>query len=374
MNGLAVLRKRLGWKIFASYLIIIVVGVVVLATAAEVVAPASFARHIAVMEALQGAEATMVADLDHNFHAAVREALFVAASAAFLAAVMVSIFVARQIVVPIREMMQASRRIAAGRYYERVQVSTDDELGELALSFNQMAATLEQTEARRLELFGDVAHELRTPLTSIKGYMEGLLDGVVPAEPATFELVHREADRLQRLVQDLQDLSRVEAGKVKLERRPLQIATAAAATIEQLRPQFEAKGVHIESHLPPGLPLVLADEDRIGQVLLNLVGNALQYTPPAGRVRVEARPDGDAVHVAIQDTGIGISVEHLPHVFERFYRVDKSRSRTGGGSGIGLTIARRLVELQGGRIWAESAGPGQGSTFHFTLPVAPDHR
>ncbi len=375
---------RLGWKIFASYLVIIVVGVVVLATAAEMVAPASFARHIAQMETLQGSGAAMAADLFANYQAAVNEALFLAASAAFLAAVSISLFVSRRIVIPIREMMLASRRIASGKYHERIQVVGEGELGELAQTFNQMAATLEQTEVRRLELIGTVAHELRTPLASIQGYMEGLLDGVIPAEPATFELVRQEADRLQRLVQDLQELSRVEAGQVKLERRPLQVAAVVATTVEKLRPQFEAKGVTVEHDVPPDLPPVLADEDRVGQVLLNLVGNALHYTPAGGRVSLrtsvvssQTRPDnslatGDWLLTTVSDTGIGIAPEHLPHVFERFYRADKSRSRAGGGSGIGLTIARHLVELQGGQIWAESAGPGRGSSFHFTLPVAPD--
>jgi signal transduction histidine kinase len=377
MSRFAWVRWPLVLKILISYLVIVVVGVIVLASAAEAVAPASFARHIARMQALQGSSPALTADLFANYQAAVNESLFFATSAAVLAAVAVSLFVSRRIVGPIREMMLASQRIATGRYHERVEVTSEDELGELARSFNQMAAILEQTELRRLELIGNVAHELRTPLASIRGTMEGLIDGVLPAEPATFQLVYREAARLQRLVQDLQDLSRVEAGQVKLSRRPTSVASLIQVAIDRLQPQFEDKGVTIAAHIPAGLPPVLADEDRIGQVLLNLIGNALQYTPAGGRVRVSVdwQPgDGSQATqlvVSIDDTGIGITAEHLSQIFERFYRVDKSRSRAGGGSGIGLTIARRLVELHGGRIWAESAGPGQGSTFYFTLPVAP---
>ena len=162
----------------------------------------------------------------------------------------------------------------------------------------------------------------------------------------------------------------MEAGAVALDRRPTPASRLVDAVVERLGRQFEEKGVALEADVPADLPPVLADEDRIGQVLLNLVGNALQYTPAGGQVCIRARREGDALSIAVEDTGIGISAEHLSHVFERFYRVDKSRSRVGGGSGIGLTIARHLVEAHGGTMQAESAGQGQGSTFSFTLPVA----
>jgi len=222
----------------------------------------------------------------------------------------------------------------------------------------------------RRELIGDVAHELRTPLTAIKGSMEGLIDGVLPSEVETYQLIYAEADRLERLVNDLQELSRVEAGAYELIRKPISVSSLVESAAARLSRQFEDKGVTLESKVPANLPPALADEDRIGQVLLNLVGNALQYTPPGGHVRIAASRRGHEVHVSITDTGIGISPEHLPHLFTRFYRVDKSRSRAGGGSGIGLTIARHLVEAHGGRIWVESPGAGRGSSFTFTLPLA----
>ena len=245
-----------------------------------------------------------------------------------------------------------------------------DELDGLALSFNQMAVRLEQTETMRRQLLGDVAHELRTPLTSIKGYMEALIDGVLPANMETYQQVYREADRLQRLVHDLQELSRVEAGAYPLKLQPIAVSTLIAALTARLGRQFEEKGVSLQCDVSADLPRVRVDEDRIGQVLINLVGNALHYTPSGGSVRVVARQQGREIQIAVIDTGIGIPAEHLPHLFTRFYRVDKSRSRAGGGSGIGLTIGKHLVEAHGGRIWVTSAGADHGSTFTFTLPVA----
>ncbi len=374
---LGIIRRHLGWKLFLSYLIVIVVGVVVLATAAEFAAPSAFDRHLAAMQQMMGGSMMMGTDLFVSFRGALREALILAAGAAFLAAVVASLFITRQVVTPIQAMMRASRRIAEGHYDERVQVPGDlatdelDELARLALSFNQMAAKLEHVEAMRRQLIGDVAHELRTPLTTIQGTAEGLLDGVLPPEPETFHRIYREADRLQRLVSDLQELSRVEAGAYTLARRPVAVRALVDTVAERLGHQLEDKQIRLERDVPAALPPVMADEGRIGQVLLNLVGNALQYTPPGGTVRIAARHDGDTVAISVSDTGIGIPAKHLPHLFTRFYRVDKSRSRAGGGSGIGLTIARHLVEAHGGTLRAESAGPGQGSTFTLTLPFAP---
>jgi len=371
------LRRRLSWKMFLSYLIVVLVVIVVLASAAEFALPAAFERHMAAMAELTGGRSSALEqDLLINFRRAVTEALVIAGVAAFVAAAVISLFVSRQVVLPVRGMVAASQRIAEGHYEERVGVPGGtreddlDELARLALSFNQMADRLEQTEARRLELIGNVAHELRTPLASIKGYMEALIDGVLPAEAETFQQVFREADRLQRLVHDLQELSRVEAAAYELDLQPIPPDRLLEGVVARLGCQFEEKGVALETDVPPALPPVRADEDRIGQVLLNLVGNALQYTPSGGRILLSVGREGEQVRFVVRDTGLGLAPEHLTHVFERFYRVDKSRSRAGGGSGIGLTIARHLVEAHGGQIAAASDGPGQGATFSFTLPIA----
>lgn len=363
------IKERLGAKIFLSYLVVIVVGVIVLATAAEFVAPAAFERHLAQMR-IGNNSAAMTKDLFVNFRAAVRDALLAAAVAAALVAVAMSFFISRRIVAPVDSMVRASKRIARGEYSERVPVVGQDQLAGLGVAFNDMARALEDMETKRRELIADVAHELKTPLASIRGYMEGLIDGVMPAGPEVFDLVHREASRLQHLVHDLEELSRLEAGRTELRPRRQQLERLVSSAIERLKPQFLDKNITITVTMPSTLPQVLVDEDRIGQVLLNLLGNALQYTPPGGSVEVHGRQEGPFVRVSVADSGVGIPSEHLPHVFERFYRVDKSRSRAGGGTGIGLTIARHIVDAHGGRIWVESKGPGRGATFHFTVPVA----
>jgi signal transduction histidine kinase len=371
------IRQHLSWKLFLSYLAVILIDTVVVASAAEFAVPPAFGRHLQAMAPMMGTNSGQLqADLFANFDNAVTEAVALATLAAFLAAFILSLFISRRVVLPVQEMMAASQRIAIGHYDERVGVPGSaspedlDELGLLAQSFNQMAASLEQSETLRMELIGNVAHELRTPLSSIQGYMEGLIDGVLPNEPETFQQVHREADRMQRFVQDLQELSRVEAGGFELKVQPTPVSRLVETVVARLGRQFEDKGVTLETDVSADLPFVQADEGRIGQVLLNLVGNALQYTPPGGEVCIRARRQGNAVVVAVEDTGIGIAPDHLPHVFERFYRVDKSRSRAGGGSGIGLTIAQHLVEAHGGQIRAASEGLGRGSVFSFTLPVA----
>ena len=245
-----------------------------------------------------------------------------------------------------------------------------DELGRLALSFNRMAAALQRTETMRSQLIGNVAHELRTPLTTIKGYVEGLMDGVLPAETDVYDRIYREADRLQRLVFDLQELSRLEERVVSLDLRPVSVTDLIRDVADRLAAQFEGKGIALEVDLPVDLPEILGDRDRLDQVLTNLLGNALQYTPGGRRVVVQGRYEGRHVRITVVDEGIGIAQEHLPHLFERFYRVDRSRSRIGGGTGIGLTIAKHLVEAHGGEIAASSPGLDRGSTFSFTVPIA----
>lgn len=378
-------RSRLGLKLFLSYLAVIVVCLGILAFSVNLAAPRAFARHLANMGTMPGmggmmqpgrGAGGMMGGFYANFRLAVSEALVWAAGAAALAAALASLLIARQVILPVQALKSATQRIADGRYHERVSLpefkSPDelDELGQLALSFNQMASRLEQAEALRRQLIGDVAHELRTPLTVIRGSMEGLMDGVLPANQETYQQVFREAERLNRLVDDLQELSRVEAGAYELKLQPVSVEGLVRSVVASLGRQYEQKGVKISVSVAPGLPPVMADELRIGQVLTNLLINALQYTPEGGQVEVRAVESQGMVRFSVIDTGIGIPAEHLPHIFDRFYRVDKSRSRASGGSGVGLTIARHLVEAHGGTIWAESAGTNAGSTFSFTLPKA----
>jgi histidine kinase len=375
------IRTHLAWKLFISYVVVILVGVVVLATATSLSAPEAFNRHMAGMGnmmpggAIMGNTQPLQMALFSNYQAAVIEALSLAALAALIVAVLASFFISRQVVRPVQRMMAISHRIAEGDYAERLAITGNlqtnqlDELDQLALTFNQMAEKLEKTETLRRQLIGDVTHELRTPLAGIKAYMEGLMDGVVPATPETYQQVHSEADRMQRLVNDLQELSRVEAGAYPLKLEPISLTNLIEAVASHFTRQFEEKGIILENKLEAGLPNVSADKDRILQVLNNLVGNALQYTPSGGKVIITASRKKAEILISITDTGIGISPDHLSLIFNRFYRTDKSRARASGGSGIGLTIAQALVKAHGGRIWAESTGEGKGSTFHFTLPV-----
>lgn len=297
------------------------------------------------------------------------QALLIAGFAVLGAAIVVSLFVSRRIVEPLQELTLVSGRLAQGYYRERTTIQSDDELAHLSHSINQLAETLEKTEQRRLGLITDVSHELRIPLTVIAGYMEGLIDGVVQPEPQIFAMVHHEAVRLKWMTEELALLSRAEAGQLRVEPRLIVLAMVIERVMAQFQSQTASQGLTLESNLANDLPPVLADPDRVEQILINLMTNAVQYTPSGGTITVFARSLDPFVEVGVTDTGMGMASEHLPHIFERFYRVDKSRARQSGGAGIGLTIARHLVYAQGGEIWAESAGPGGGSTFRFTLPI-----
>ena len=370
--------SRLRSKLLVADLFLIVLGVATFFLAALLVAPTLFEDqlgHLADIGVIGESAQKVNAELKSAFQVSVIQAMVVATAVGSVAAVAISVFVSDRVSAPLRHMADAAKRIAAGKYTERVPNSGPDpigELSELARSFNEMAASLENMERRRMELLGDLAHELRTPISTLEGYTEGLLDGMVESSPETWARLHDEASRLRRLVADLQELSRAEARQLSLDIEALPPALIIQNSIEPLRLDFEEKGLEIVTEVAEGLPLVSADMGRAMQVLTNLLTNALRYTPAPGLIEVSAarNPGSKEVLFQVRDTGIGIPREHLANLFERFYRVDKSRSRAAGGSGIGLTIARSLVQMMGGRIWVESPGAGQGSTFSFTLPSA----
>jgi histidine kinase len=378
-------RGHLGAKLFLSYLAIILVGLAVLTVAGQFALPSSFNRHMLGMMGTQGGGlgpgmgpgplgaggAQLRSQLYMDYRAGFNDALLVAGLAALLVALALSFFFSRSVTSPVRTMSLASQRIADGHYDERVPVRGSDELSELASRFNRMAERLDQVETLRRQLIGDVSHELRTPLTAIQGSMEGLMDGVLPATSETFQQLQGEAERLNRLVDDLQELSRVEGRANSLRLEPVELAPLVNRVTKSLVAQAASRHVSLSVQIADDLPRALADQDRLVQVLTNLTANGLQYTPAGGTVTITAKPANRELQVSVRDTGIGIPPEHLAHVFDRFYRVDKSRSRqAGGGSGIGLTIARALMEAHGGRIWVESEGEGRGSTFSFTLRKA----
>jgi two-component system sensor histidine kinase BaeS len=368
------LRASVQWKLFLSYVPVVLVGLLIVSSAVSSIAPAFFQHSMDQMMMGSGMGGMLTpGELDSAFRQALMPTLALATVFALLTALIVSFFVARQIAHPVHSMVQATQRIAAGHYAERVRAAPaneGDEFGQLATSFNNMASALENAERHRLELVGDVAHELRTPLATLEGYLEGLLDGVVEPNQRTWAKLHDETGRLRRLVDDLQELSRAEARQIPLTLQPVSPATIATIVLERLAPQFAEKNLTLETTVREDLPPVLADRDRAAQVLTNLLTNALRYTPAEGRVTLTVERTDAGVAFRVRDTGIGIAPEHLTQLFERFYRVEKSRSRAVGGSGIGLTIAKALTDAMGGRITAESPGLGQGSVFTFTLPFA----
>lgn len=315
---------------------------------------------------------TDISTLPKDFLTAINRSTWLAGLAAGGLALLLGLLLFWQIVSPVRAVTNAARRIAVGELDQRVPVTSKDEIGQLASAFNQMADALAKNRQLRQNMVVDIAHELRTPLSVIQGNLEAMLDGVLPTNPQEIASLRDETSLLVRLVADLRLLSLAEAGQLKLERTNASISDLVNKAVENLRLQAGQSGIELETGIEPGLPQVNVDVDRCTQIIRNLVSNALQYTPSGGLVIVrayqqEASTRLKGVTIAVKDTGHGIKPEDLPHVFDRFYRADKSRSRGSGGSGLGLTIAKQLVEAHGGRIWVESE-IGKGSTFYFTLP------
>lgn len=305
---------------------------------------------------------------ENDFINSVNRATLLAAAVASIAALIIGVIIARHLTSPLAVLSAASRRLAGRDFGYRVPVVTNDEIGELAKSFNQMAESLEYNEKLKRNLVADTAHELRTPLAILRGNLESLQEGVIEASPGTIISLHDEVVRISRLVDDLQDISLADAGELRLKRRE----TGVSGLIEKVAAAFsgEAKNKNVDFtvDVQSDLPAVYVDADRIVQVLLNVLHNALAYTGKGGRVALSAAGKGQELVFSVQDTGTGISPADLPYVFERFYRSDRSRSRASGGSGLGLAIAKGIVEAHGGRIWVESE-VGSGSTFAFSLPV-----
>jgi len=361
-------RRSLKAKFFLSHLLVALVAALTVLGATAVIAPI---LHGGLTHGKGGPTHLITLDeVTRIFGRTLLYSLIAAGGAAMLTAVGVSLWVSKRVSEPVRHMLTATRRIARGRYAERVPVRTSDELGALSESFNAMAASLEGVERRRTALIADVSHELRTPLATMQGYVEGLRDGMISASPETWEVLSTEANRMHRLVDDLQQLSRAETGQLSLNLAAVRPLHAIRLAAERMYPLFAEKGVRLELACSGTLPPALADCDRVVQVLTNLLANALRYTPPGGEVLIDAADCDESVILRVSDTGVGLAAEHLDHVFERFYRVEKSRSRASGGAGIGLAISRAVVEAMGGKIWAESAGPGRGTAFSFTLPVS----
>ena len=300
---------------------------------------------------------------------AVHRYLIWATLAGLLLSVLLSFLLLKRVLKPLLEMTQITRRIAQGDYSAKVPVLSQDEIGQLALSFNRMAESLQRIEQFRKKMVLDVAHELRTPITNIRGYLEALTDGVLDPSRKTFESLQEETHRLVRLVEDLLLLSKADAARASLHKRDILLAVWIEQVLDSFNPQFQARNIILAIHLPDRSIAVEADPDKLLQVVNNLLQNALQYTPPGGRVRVSTASIPGEIQVIFANTGGEIEANDLPYIFERFYRGEKSRSREHGGAGIGLAIVKELIEAHNGRVGAEIF-PGEIRVW-FTLPVRP---
>jgi signal transduction histidine kinase len=352
--------------------------------------------------------------LASDFLTALNQGVLLAAVVAGLVALLLGAVLVQQIIAPLRRLQSAAHAIAGGDLAQRVATASRDEVGEVSRAFNQMAEALEDNERLRRHMMADIAHELRTPLTVVQGQVEALLDGVFPLTPEQLIPIHDETLLLSRLVADLRDLALAEAGQLTIEHSPVNLGDLARRVVAAVEPVAAEKDIALALDVSPDLPTISADADRLNQVLHNLLSNALRHTPTGGQIAVSVRratvedwkfgslegcergktaptsnlpisqfpsfpisqssnlpifqPSTPVLLVSVADTGPGIPAEDLPHIFDRFYRADKSRSRAGGGSGLGLTIARYIVEAHGGRIWAESQ-VDEGTQIVFTLPI-----
>ena len=361
------LPRSLRARLLAAFLVVVAASLGTVGVAFLLVGPGYFAD---AMGHLPGdpmgelmSEATLAAFTD-----AIRQALVAATVIAVVTAAVVSLAVTARLARPISSMAAAARRLAHGHYAERVPVDDTDELRELAASFNDMAGSLEATERRRLQLVGDVSHELRTPLTTLDGYLEGLEDGVIEPNAETWRLLRAETGRLTRLVAELSELWRAEARQLPLHTEALDVAAVADAVVQEFSVLARTRGIGIE--LTAHRAMAVCDRDRVAQIMGNYLSNAIRHAPDGSTITVTTVGSPSSVIVSVVDRGPGLAPDQLEAVFERFYRVDPARSRAAGGSGIGLAISRALAQAMGGRVWAESAGPGRGATFRLELPSA----
>lgn len=304
----------------------------------------------------------------HAFVQFVNRAFVSALGVSLLVAVLLSWVTARRILRPVQTLTTAARQMGQGDLSVRVAVQGQDELAELGRSFNQMAADLAHQEELRRHLAADVAHELLTPLTAVRGHLEAVQDGLLEPTPEVINSLHDEVMLLDKLIADLQELSLAEAGQLHLDVQPVSLVDVVLGAVTAVTPQLVARHLTLTTDLPDDLPLIELDVRRMGQVFRNLLGNAIKYSDPGGQLTVTAWQSGNELLVSIHDTGTGIAPEHLPYVFDRFYRADPSRARDTGGSGLGLAIVKGVVEAHHGRVWADSV-LGKGSTFTVSLPL-----
>ena len=372
---LSLLRRKslsLATRLFLSHLIVMSVAISIFVAVRKTTSPVLFSQQIEKIEANRN-EGEKIdfqdirLEIEEGFETALHNSTLLSVVLGATAAGGLSFLVAQRITKPLIKIERVTQQFARGRLSERLPLNDIPELNRLSASFNNMASSIEGVEKRRRELIGDLTHELRTPLTIINGYLEGISLQNIEASPEVCERMIKETRRLQRLVDDLQELSKAEAGYLPIHLAPVNLYPLLSALVARFESQL-LEEISISLEYPEKIPLVLADIERLEQVMLNLLGNAVSYTEK-GSIAVRVWQDGERVKIAVKDTGQGIASEDLPHVFERFWRSGLATDRNSRGSGVGLAISRRLVELQGGSMEVESE-LGKGSTFSFFLNVA----
>lgn len=300
--------------------------------------------------------------------AAINRQVSIAAAAVAVVALVAAFWLARRIVRPVEELTDAAKRLERGDLSRRVAAVSADEIGSLGRAFNAMAESIERNEALRKQMTSDVAHELRTPLNNISGYLDAIADGVVEPTASVVGSLQEEATLLVRLVNDLEQLSLADAGHQVLQLDRVSLADIVERSVALVSPRARNRNIAIELHLARGA-VVEGDAGRLAQVCRNLLENAVRHTPDGGRVQVRLRLEDDVVALEVADSGAGIAAEHLPFIFERFYRADASRNRATGGAGLGLSIVRQLIEAHGGSVSASNSREG-GALFRVTIPAA----
>jgi signal transduction histidine kinase len=361
-------RPGIGMRLLLAQTLVLLAGAATTWVVAVVVGPPLFREHLHRAGVAAMSSEQMHAEQAYTYATAISIAVALGVSA--LAALMVTWYFSRRVQRSVTEVSLAAGAVADGRYDYRVSPpKLGDDFDSLARAFNQMADRLQSVDTTRRRMFGDLAHEIRTPVSVLQAYLEAVEDGVKVLDRDTISMLRDQAYRLVRFSDDVAALAQAEESHAAIS--PASVAPGALidGAVSAVADRFAAKGVTLSSHADSGMPAVWADPHRLGQVLANLLDNALRHTARGGRVEISATTQRDEIAISVSDDGDGIAAEHLPHVFERFYRVDAARDREHGGAGIGLAIAKALVEAHQGHITASSDGPGTGTTFTITLPV-----
>lgn len=358
----------LGLRLLGAQAAVLAVGTATTAIVAAIVGPPLFREHLHRAGVSASSPEEMHAEEAYGYATIISIGAALAVSA--IAALAVSWYIGRRLQRSVTEIASAATAVANGDYSTRVATPRlGEDFDVLATAFNHMASRLETVESTRQRLFGDLAHEIRTPVAVIDAYVEALEDGVRTLTPRTAAVLRDQTSRLVRFSDDVAALARAEESSFSMAFAPVDVGgmTRDCATVAQER--YDAKGVKLGVHVADHLPRLSADEQRLSQVLSNLLDNALRHTPSGGAVELRCARESDALVLTVRDTGEGVAPVHLPHLFERFYRVDAARDRHHGGAGVGLAIAKALVEAHGGSISATSAGPGAGAAFTVALPL-----